>query len=80
MENESKMNPKKKSLKDFLRSRYFRRSVLMILAGGFAGFLFFYFVGCKSGTCPITSNPYSSIFTGSLLAFLITKPDETSKK
>jgi presenilin-like A22 family membrane protease len=80
MENESKMNGPKKSLMEFFRSRYFRRSVLMILAGGLAGFLFFYFVGCKSGTCPITSNPYNSIITGSLLGFLITKPDEISKK
>lgn len=28
--------------------------------GLLAGFAYYYFIGCKSGTCAITSNPYIS--------------------
>ena len=44
-----------------------------ILAGGLTGFLYWYFIGCESGTCPITSNKFISIGYGALLgAFLFT--------
>lgn len=42
-----------------------------ILVGGIAGFGYYYFVGCASGTCPITSNPYISVLYGSLLGYLL---------
>ena len=43
-----------------------------ILVGGIAGFLYFRFVGCASGTCPIRSNPYLTTLYGMLLGGLIT--------
>lgn len=44
-----------------------------ILVGGLAGFLYWYFIGCESGTCPITSNKFISVGYGALLgAFLFT--------
>jgi len=39
--------------------------------GALGGFLYYYFVGCNSGTCPITSNPYISIAYGALMGYLI---------
>lgn len=44
-----------------------------IVIGGTAGFLYYYFVGCASGTCPITSNPYGSVLYGSLMGALIAR-------
>jgi hypothetical protein len=77
MKDEGRIEASKKSLKNFLRSKYFLISALMIVGGGLAGFLFYFFVGCKTGTCAITSNPYNSIIMGSLLGFLlIGKPSE----
>jgi hypothetical protein len=38
--------------------------------GAMGGFAYYYFVGCASGTCPITSNPYISIAYGALLGYL----------
>jgi hypothetical protein len=35
------------------------------------GYLYYYFIGCNSGTCPITSNPYISIVYGALMGYLI---------
>ncbi len=41
------------------------------LAGAIAGFVYWKFVGCVSGTCAITSNPVrSTIYFGVLGAFL----------
>lgn len=40
---------------------------LFTLAGGVAGFAYYYFIGCASGACPITSNPYISTAYGVLV-------------
>ena len=31
-----------------------------LVLGGLVGYLYYYFVGCATGTCPISSNPYIS--------------------
>lgn len=38
-----------------------------IIIGGTGGFLYYYYVGCQSGTCPITSSPYTSVIYGTLI-------------
>ena len=44
-----------------------KRAALTLLGAG-GGFAYYYFfVGCASGTCPITSNPYISTAYGSLI-------------
>jgi hypothetical protein len=43
-----------------------------IVIGAAAGYLVYRFVGCRSGTCPITSSPYLSMIFGALLGALIT--------
>ena len=41
--------------------------VTPVIAGGAAGYLFYRFVGCKSGVCPITRSPWLSTIYGALL-------------
>lgn len=41
-----------------------------LITGTIGGFLYYYFVGCVSGTCPITSNPYKMIFFGAIFGYL----------
>jgi hypothetical protein len=42
----------------------------LILAGLAGGFLYWKFVGCTSGSCPITSNWHSSSLMGGLIGYL----------
>lgn len=42
-----------------------------ILVGAIGGYLYYYFIGCNSGTCPITSNPLISVLYGALIGYLL---------
>lgn len=46
--------------------------ILGIVIGAAGGFAYYKFIGCASGTCPITSNPYISTFYGALIGALVT--------
>jgi Family of unknown function (DUF6132) len=45
--------------------------VIGMVAGGVLGFGYYKLVGCSSGTCPLTSNPYISTIYGAVLGTLI---------
>jgi len=42
-----------------------------VIIGGLGGYLYYYFVGCASGTCAITSKPLNSTLYGMLLGALL---------
>lgn len=42
-----------------------------VIVGGGLGFAFYRFVGCSTGTCPLTSNPFISTLYGGLVGALI---------
>ncbi len=48
------------------------RNLLGLLVGAAGGYAYYYFIGCNSGTCPITSNPLSSVMYGSLIGIVWT--------
>ena len=47
------------------------RPVLFTLGGALAGLAYYHFVGCVTGTCPITSNPVSSMGYMGLIGWLL---------
>ncbi|MEO8167261.1 MAG: DUF6132 family protein [bacterium] len=54
---------------------------LFTAAGAAVGFAYYYYIGCASGSCPITSNPYISTAYGALVGIVggwQTKKKETS--
>ncbi len=51
-----------------------------VFVGGLLGFAYYYFVGCKSGTCPITSNPLITSGYGAVIGLLITSGGAKGKK
>ncbi|MFO7655611.1 MAG: DUF6132 family protein [Bacteroidales bacterium] len=46
-------------------------NLLFALAGAVGGYFYWYYIGCKSGTCPITSVWYSTSLYGALLGYLV---------
>jgi LytS/YehU family sensor histidine kinase len=66
---EVKMKPK--IFRAFIKSSYFLRPFLGILIGGIAGYLYYHFVGCDSGSCAITSSPVMSTLSGGFFGFFI---------
>lgn len=80
MENNFKVSQKPNALKQFFTSRKFWKSAIALIIGGIAGFMYYYFIGCKSGSCPITSNSYISIIWGGLLGlFMVNSPCSRGK-
>jgi len=66
-----------------IKSRLLDKSNLIkisigVILGGAVGFAYYYFIGCKSGTCAITSSPINSTLYGGLLGVLWIFP--TKKK
>ncbi|MDQ7816720.1 MAG: DUF6132 family protein [Melioribacteraceae bacterium] len=59
-------------------NQFILKKVLPVLGGAVLGYSYYYFIGCYSGTCPITSNPYISTFYGALIAAILVLP--TRKK
>ena len=47
------------------------RPVLFTLGGALAGYLYYRLVGCASGSCAITSNPYITVLYTGLIGFLL---------
>jgi hypothetical protein len=41
-----------------------------VVLGASGGYLFYRFVGCKTGSCPITGSPWLSTLYGAFLGFL----------
>jgi hypothetical protein len=52
-----------------LLSRY-KFEIAGLAMGAVAGWSYWYFIGCTSGTCPITSQPVNSSVYGSVMGWL----------
>lgn len=49
----------------------YRYTIIGILVGAIGGFAYYYFIGCSSGTCAITSKPLNSALYGALVGGLL---------
>ena len=71
MEQSCETKVKPKTFKELIKSRGFLRPLLGIVLGGIAGFLYYYYVGCATGSCAISSSPYFSTIWGALFGYFI---------
>ncbi len=49
----------------------YKLAVLGVIVGAIAGFLYWKYVGCVSGTCPIKSSPVNMTLFGSVIGGLL---------
>lgn len=45
--------------------------IIGIVVGALLGYLYYDFIGCVSGSCPITSSPYLSVLFGAVIGYLL---------
>lgn len=65
------MDGKESMLRKKPRIRRWISTLLFILAGMGGGFLYYRYVGCVTGSCAITSNPYVSTIYGGVIGALL---------
>ena len=53
------------------KRRKFMFSLIGVAVGGLLGFSYYRLVGCSTGACLITSNPWISTLYGAAMGFLI---------
>ncbi|MBA4251779.1 MAG: hypothetical protein C0425_01640 [Chlorobiaceae bacterium] len=49
--------------------------IIPLLVGGVLGYAYYHFIGCKN-SCPIQSNPYTSVLYGILLGAIFLIPSK----
>ena len=60
--------------------RKYLLNITLVLVGALGGFLYYKFIGCYSGTCPITGNPVISTLYGAAIGFVFTNFKSDKKK
>jgi hypothetical protein len=55
---------------------YFIGSII----GGIGGYVYWYFIGCDSGGCPITASPINSVIWGAMMGSLLLSMFKKEKK
>ncbi len=58
----------------------YKLSIIGLIIGAVGGYLYYHFVGCTSGTCPITSKPLNSTLYGAMMGGLVLNIFKKEKK
>lgn len=66
------------NIKSLLKSNWL--TIVGVVVGAAGGFAYWHFIGCSTGTCPITSNPYLSMLWGGVFGGLLFSIFNTKKK
>jgi phage shock protein E len=55
-------------------------TIIGIVVGAIGGYLYYHYIGCMSGTCPITSQPLNSTLYGAMMGGLLLNTFKKEKK
>lgn len=58
----------------------YKLGIIGILVGGMLGYSYYYFIGCNSGSCAITSKPFNSSMYGMLMGYFMFSIFDKSKE
>ena len=65
------MDAIRKSWNEYSLRPLWQRRAAFGLLGAIGGFAYYHYIGCATGSCPITGNPYLSTVYGLLMGVLI---------
>lgn len=57
----------------------YKFTLIGIVAGAIGGYLYYFYVGCVSGSCPITSKPLNMTLYGAMMGGLLLSIFESNK-
>lgn len=65
-----------------MKKLFFKHKFLIVgsLLGAIGGYSYYYFIGCVSGTCAITSNPIISTLYGGFMGALLISSFDSKKE
>jgi hypothetical protein len=63
-----------------MNNKKYLRNIIPVLLGALGGFLYYNFIGCYSGSCPITSSPVMSTMYGALIGLVFINFNTNKKK
>ena len=49
------------------------RTIVFLVSGAVIGYAAYYFIGCSSGACPLTSNPWISTIIGIVFGGVVSR-------
>ncbi|MCG7279827.1 DUF6132 family protein [Chryseobacterium taklimakanense] len=65
-------------MKEFITQ--YKLSIAGVMIGAILGYAYYFFIGCTTGSCAITSKPVNSTVYGSVMGYLLFSVFEKSKK
>ncbi len=65
-------------MKKFAKKHLF--TLIGVVIGAIAGYLYWKFIGCTTGSCAITSNPFNSTLYGAVMGGLLVSTFKKDKK
>ena len=68
---------KMNGIMDFLNK--YKWKFVEVSIGAIAGFAYWYYIGCTSGTCPIQSNWHTSTLYGGLIGYIFPNSPKKEK-
>ncbi|MGL4331441.1 MAG: DUF6132 family protein [Bacteroidales bacterium] len=68
----------KTKISSFLKNNLL--TIIGVIAGLIGGYFYWMYIGCNSGTCPITSSPLNSSLWGAVMGGLLLSMFQPKKK
>ncbi len=56
------------------------KRILPVVIGAVLGYAYYHFIGCSSGSCAITSNPYISTAYGAFFGLILAIPSKKKNR